>query len=100
MGLATSSRALRLPRLVKNANPRSSNSLSSTMRSDGAPSRPAVASPIASGCGTPAASASAYQRANWSSGSGARSAFRSGERWSVGTSPSLAPSPVSSHEFP
>src|SRR5688500_1767498 len=40
------------------------------MRADGRPSAAAVASAIASGTGTPAASASAYHRRNCASGSG------------------------------
>ena len=43
--------------------------LNSTIRTDGRPSAVAVASAVASGCGSPAASASAYQAANCDSGS-------------------------------
>src|SRR5262249_56556100 len=67
-GLAASSAALRLSWLVKKTKPRTSWPLSRTIRTEGALSALAVASAIASGCASPDASASAYQRANCRNG--------------------------------
>jgi hypothetical protein len=64
--------------LEKKTKPRSSKSLTSTIRTDGMPAPDAVASAAASGSRRPAAAASSNQTANWRRGSGSTSCSRSG----------------------
>src|SRR5262249_5034423 len=72
-GLAASSEPFRLSQLVKNTNPPSPVCLTSTIRTDGAPSADAVATAAASGDRTPARAASSNQSSNCRNGSASTS---------------------------